>query len=209
MKEVSENMDEESSKQSLMRDLEQQVAACRRCPLYAASKNAVLGEGNLKAVLMLVGEAPGYQEDLIGRPFVGGAGKLLDRLLGEIEVRREEVYITNLVKHRPPNNREPAEEEIEACSPYLEEQFRIILPRVVAPLGRLSTAYVLKKFGLRPAPISKIHGKSYEASTDYGPVLVSPLYHPAVALYRKDMEEELFRDARGLKELLGRLISDQ
>lgn len=190
-----------------MRELLLRVTPCTQCALHVTGKNAVLGEGNLDAVLMLVGEAPGYQEDLMGRPFVGAAGKFLDRLLSEIGVSRGQVYITNLVKHRPPSNREPNEEEIEACSPYLDEQFQVVRPRVVACLGRLSTLYVMKRFGLRPAPISRIHGKHFEASADYGPVLVSPMYHPAVALYRKDMEEDLFTDARDLKELLEGLKS--
>jgi len=190
------------SKEELMEDLARRVAECRRCPLFKHRRRVVVGEGNLNALVMFVGEAPGYYEDLKGRPFVGAAGRVLDRLLEEMGLRRREVYIGNVVKCRPPGNRDPREDEIEACSPYLDEQLEIIKPRVIVPLGRFSMRYVMTKFGLRPAPISRIHGRPYEASSLYGPVIVFPFYHPAVALYRKGMEEALFEDARRLRAVL-------
>ncbi|MFB0543241.1 MAG: uracil-DNA glycosylase family protein [Candidatus Bathyarchaeia archaeon] len=192
----------EVSKDELMEDLARRVEECRRCPLYASRRRAVVGEGSLDALVMFVGEAPGYYEDLKGRPFVGAAGKVLDRLLDEIGLRREEVYITNIVKSRPPKNRDPQEGEIEACSSYLDEQLEIIKPRVVAPLGRFSTKYIMIKFGLRPAPISRVHGRPFDASAPYGTVVIFPLYHPAVALYRGGMEEVLFGDIKRLGEAL-------
>lgn len=195
-------MAEVVSKEKLMEDLASRVEECRRCTLYASRRRAVVGEGSLDALVMFVGEAPGYYEDLRGRPFVGAAGRVLDGLLDGIGLRREEVYITNVVKGRPPKNRDPREEEIEACSPYLDEQFEIIKPRVIAPLGRFSTMHIMKKFGLRPAPISKVHGRPFEASAPYGGIVVFPLYHPAVALYRRGMEEALFEDMRRLREVL-------
>lgn len=195
-------MSEEVSKEKLIEVLAKSVEECTKCPLYASRKRAVVGEGSLDALVMFVGEAPGYYEDLKGRPFVGAAGKVLDRLLGEIDLRREGVYITNIVKSRPPNNRDPKDEEIEACSPYLDKQIEIIKPRVIAPLGRFSTKHIMKKLGLRPAPISRVHGRPFETSASYGGIVVLPLYHPAVALYRRDLEEVLFKDIRRLREVL-------
>jgi len=195
-------MVEELSKEKHMEALTKRVAECTRCALSKTRKRAVVGEGELNTFIMLVGEAPGYYEDLQGRPFVGAAGKVLDRLLEEIVVKRSSVYITNIVKSRPPNNRAPRREEIEACSPYLDEQLEIIRPKVVVSLGRFSAAYLMEKFGLRPAPISVIHGRPYDASAPHGPVLAFPLYHPAVALYKNGMEKELFEDARRLRKVL-------
>ena len=195
-------MIEELSKDKHMEALTKKVAECTRCPLSKTRKRAVVGEGELNTFIMFIGEAPGYYEDLQGRPFVGAAGKVLDRLLEEIGVKRSSVYITNIVKSRPPNNRAPRREEIEACSPYLDEQLEIIRPKVVVSLGRFSAAYLMEKFGLRPAPISVIHGRPYDASAPHGPVLAFPLYHPAVALYKNGMEKELFEDARRLRKVL-------
>jgi len=195
-------MTEGLSKEKRMEALAKRVAECTRCPLYSPRRRVVMGEGNLDALIMFIGEAPGYYEDLQGRPFVGAAGKILDRLLEEIGVERKEVYITNLVKRRPPNNRAPRREEIETCSSFLDEQREIIRPKVIIPLGRFSTEYLMEKFGLKPAPISAVHGKPYDASAPYGPVLLFPLYHPAVALYKNEMEKDLFEDTRRLKKVL-------
>jgi DNA polymerase len=197
-------MTEGPSKEKRMEALAKRVAECTGCPLYSPRRRVVVGEGNLDALIMFIGEAPGYYEDLQGRPFVGAAGKVLDRLLEEIGIERKGVYITNLVKRRPPGNRAPRKEEIEACSPFLDEQLDIIRPKVIVPLGRFSTEYLMEKFGLKPAPISVIHGRPYDASAPYGPVLIFPLYHPAVVLYKNEMEKELFEDARRLKEVLSK-----
>jgi len=151
---------------------------------------------------MFVGEAPGYWEDQKGLPFVGRAGRILDELLESIGLDREDVYITNIVKCRPPNNRDPTEEEIRTCSPYLDLQIDIIRPRVIIPLGRHSMAYILKKFGFDVEPISRIHGKMFEARTLFGRIIIMPMYHPAVALYRPAMKEELEKDFRKIRELI-------
>lgn len=185
-----------------MEFLAKRVAGCTRCPLSRTRTRSVVGEGELNTCIMFVGEAPGYYEDLQGRPFVGAAGKILDRVLEEIGVKRSSVYITNIVKSRPPDNRAPRREEIEACSTYLDEQLDTIRPKVIVSLGRFSTKHLMEKLGLKPAPISSIRGRSHDALASYGPVLVFPLYHPAVALYKNEMEKELFEDARCLRKVL-------
>ena len=189
-------------KEELMRKLEERIRACRKCHLGKLRTNAVPGSGSSDAEIMFVGEAPGYWEDQKGLPFVGRAGKVLDELLREIGLTREEVYITNIVKCRPPNNRDPTEEEIKACSPYLDRQIDIIRPKVIVPLGRHSMRYILEKFGFEPEPISKIHGKTFEAHTLFGKIIIMPIYHPAVALYKPPLKEELRKDFRRLKEIV-------
>ncbi|EHR78644.1 DNA polymerase [Thermococcus litoralis DSM 5473] len=189
-------------KNEVMKKLEEKIKACKKCPLGELRTNAVPGSGSYDAKIMFVEEAPGYWEDQKGLPFVGRAGKVLDELLESIGLRREEVYITNVVKCRPPNNRDPTEEEIKACSPYLDKQIDIIRPKVIVPLGRHSMAYILKKFGFEPEPISKMHGKVLEARTLFGKIVIMPMYHPAVALYKPQLREELEKDFKKLKETL-------
>ncbi len=185
-----------------LEDVEKRIASCRKCDLWKLRTNPVPGAGNPKADLMFVGEAPGYWEDQKGLPFVGRAGKLLDELLESIGLRRDEVYITNIVKCRPPGNRDPTDAEIKACSPYLDAQIDIIRPKVIAPLGRHSMRYILMKFGFKPEPISRIHGKIFEARTLMGRIRIVPLYHPAAALYNPGLRETLFEDFRKLKNLI-------
>ena len=185
-----------------LRRLEERIRNCKKCPLGELRSNAVPGAGNYSSKIMFVGEAPGYWEDQKGLPFVGRAGRILDELLESIGLDREDVYITNIVKCRPPNNRDPTEEEIRTCSPYLDLQIDIIRPRVIIPLGRHSMAYILKKFGFDVEPISRIHGKMFEARTLFGRIIIMPMYHPAVALYRPAMKEELEKDFRKIRELI-------
>ncbi|WP_297478042.1 type-4 uracil-DNA glycosylase [Thermococcus sp.] len=189
-------------KEELMRKLEEKIKNCRKCPLWELRTNAVPGSGSYDAKVMFVGEAPGYWEDQKGLPFVGRAGKVLDELLREIGLSRDEVYITNIVKCRPPENRDPTEEEIKACSPYLDRQIDIIRPKVIVPLGRHSMRYILEKFGFPVEPISRIHGKTFEAHTLFGRIVIMPSYHPAAALYRPQIKEELRRDFKKLGGLL-------
>ncbi|NJE29980.1 uracil-DNA glycosylase [Thermococcus sp. 18S1] len=190
-------------KEELMRKLEERIRDCQKCRLGSLRTNAVPGSGSYDAKVMFVGEAPGYWEDQKGLPFVGRAGKVLDELLAEIGLTREEVYITNIVKCRPPENRDPMEDEIKACSPYLDRQIDVIRPRVIVPLGRHSMRYILEKFGFDPEPISKIHGKTFEAHTLFGKIIIMPMYHPAAALYRPPIKEELRKDFLRLGELIG------
>ncbi len=175
-----------------LEELANTIRACRKCKLSLTRRNAVPGEGNPKASVMIIGEAPGATEDEMGRPFVGSAGKLLDELMKRIGLDRSKVYITNLVKCRPPNNRDPEADEISACSPYLDLQISLIKPKLIVTLGNFSTSYILGKIGIRDARISKVRGKFYFwKELD---VTVFPTYHPAAALYnprlRKVLEED-------------------
>ncbi len=172
----------------------EQIKDCKRCHLYSGRTNLVFGEVNENADLMFVGEAPGYHEDQQGRPFVGAAGKLLNELLAEIGLKREDVYITNIIKSRPPNNRDPLPEEIEACKPYLTEQIKIIKPKIIATLGAHATKTMLNK----NVSISKVHGQSFEGNG----FTIIPIFHPAAALYRRQTLELLKDDFKKLKELL-------
>ena len=174
-------------------------------PLYAYRQEnhyqAVIGEGDPDASLMFIGEAPGEWEAKRGRPFVGASGKMLDELLSSIGLRRQEVYITNVVKDRPPQNRSPRVSEIRLYAPFLERQIDIIEPCVVAPLGRIALSFVLKQLGLptEGQTISRLHGQSLTAEASYGRVTVVPLYHPAVALYKPEQLATLQHDFQRLK----------
>ena len=188
-----------------MRRLSEEIQKCRLCGLCSGRKNPVVGEGNLDAALMLVGEAPGRTEDEMGRPFVGAAGQHLDRLLQHIGLDREDVYIGNVVKCRPPNNRRPRPEEIEACSPHLERQLEIIEPGVIAPMGNSSIGYLMARFGLKHAPIGRIHGRQFRADAPWGVVVLFSLYHPAAAIYTRDLERVMMEDFEDLGGLLRRM----
>jgi len=189
-----------------LRKIKDEVINCKKCPLYEERiKNGfypVIGEGNHQARMIFVGEAPGLQEAKTGRPFCGAAGKILDELLELVGIRREEVYITNILKDRPPENRDPQPEEIKACVPYLERQIEIIKPKIICPLGRYSMKFLMEKFGLKDKiePISKIHGKSFESRTLFQNFVIIPLYHPAVATYNPNMKEILKKDFQILKK---------
>lgn len=174
----------------------------------------VIGEGSHYAKIMLIGEAPGRNEAKTGRPFCGAAGKILDELLVSVGIDRKDVYITNIVKDRPPFNRDPLPEEIKIYAPFLDKQIGIIQPEVIATLGRFSMDYIMRKFGLDAniTNISSMHGKVFSAprkrdlasggddvTTNYGPVKIIPLYHPAVAVYNNGMKQELLNDFQALK----------
>jgi len=181
-----------------MKRLEDEIKGCKRCELWKTRTNPVAGKGSLTAKVMFVGEAPGYYEDLKGRPFVGKAGKVLDELLGSVGLGRSDVYIANVLKCRPPENRNPTTIEIRACTPYLDKQMEIIEPAVIATLGNFSLGYIFDKFGLRKDKISKLHGKVFKISTIAGIKKVVALYHPAVATYNPGMKEVLVEDFKEL-----------
>lgn len=164
----------------------------------------VIGEGSHYAKVMFVGEAPGKNEAATGRPFCGAAGRVLDELFASIGMKREEVYVTNIVKDRPPGNRDPLPEEIELYAPFLIRQIAIIQPKVIATLGRFSMDYIFRTFGLSDVllPISKMHGRAFAAKTEYGLTTLLPLYHPAVAIYNPTTKGELKKDFALLKELI-------
>ena len=166
--------------------------------------HAVLGEGSHDAKIIFIGEAPGQNEAKTGRPFCGAAGKLLDRLLESIGIPRASVYITNIVKDRPPGNRDPLPSEIETYAPFLDRQIEIIQPKCIATLGRFSMEYIMRKFGLpmELEPISRALGKSYEAETSWGTMKIVPLYHPAAAIYNQSLVDTLKKDFQILKTII-------
>jgi uracil-DNA glycosylase len=179
---------------------EEQVSGCTRCRLSQGRTQVVFGVGNSHADLMFVGEAPGFHEDKQGVPFVGQAGKLLDKLLGGIGLERSEVYIANVLKCRPPGNRDPQPDEIESCEPHLFRQIELIQPRVVATLGNFAT----KLLSGKPTGITRVHGQEQEVTLGGNRVLLYPLYHPAAALYTPAMLNVLQEDFRRIPELMGR-----
>ncbi|MCD6528454.1 uracil-DNA glycosylase [bacterium] len=176
---------------------------CYHHPLYQKGTYPVFGEGSLNAKIMFIGEAPGYHESVVGRPFCGAAGKILDELLDSVGIKREEVYITNVVKLRPPNNRDPRPEEIKEFAPFLHKQIDIIKPKVICTLGNYSTAFIFEKYGLKDKlqGISKIHGKVFEIKSLFDSLKIIPLYHPAVATYNVKMKEVLKKDFKVLEKL--------
>lgn len=172
--------------------LNNEILGDKNLPL-SGSANLVFGEGSVNAEVLFIGEAPGFHEDRLSRPFVGQAGKLLDKLLASLNWPRESVYITNIVKRRPPQNRDPLPEEIDAYKPYLEKQIHILSPKIIATLGRFSMNYFLPD-----AKISRDHG----VPQHFGDYLIFPLYHPAAALRSTSVLKELEADFRKLPEIL-------
>lgn len=178
-------------------ELRVQVDSCRRCPLCDGRTQTVFGVGNPHARVMFIGEAPGKNEDLQGEPFVGAAGHYLNELLGCAGLRREDVFIANVLKCRPPGNRDPRPEEIQTCTPYLREQTRTIDPEVLVTLGKFSTQFVLKT----QVGITRLHGRVQRA----GKFLVFPVFHPAAALYDGAKREALENDFVTLGQVLHQL----
>ena len=164
-----------------------------------------MGEGDLDSQVVFVGEAPGRREDETGRPFVGSAGKLLDRLLSGANLSRDRVFITNVVRCRPPGNRRPRREEVEACSGHLEKLLEIIGPGIIAPMGNSAIGHVFERFGVEGSVIGETHGKPIRVEAPWGEVVVFPLYHPAAAIYNRKLLTELERDMLELSRLLVRV----
>ena len=188
------------SKQDLLNTIYTEVAACRKCSLWKNRKNTVAGDGSINATVLFIGEAPGYWEDMKGRPFVGAAGKFLDEMLLRAELSRSEVYISNLLKCRPPENRDPLPIEVETCTPFLNKQIQIIEPKLIVTLGRHSTSYILSKAGFKEVgSITKLRGKIYEVNILGLRFYVMPTYHPAAALYNAKYRSDLENDFQLLK----------
>ena len=176
-----------------------EVGACRQCPLGSMRTNPVFGMGNADADLMFVGEAPGAEEDRQGLPFVGRAGKLLDELLDEIGMeRKRDAWVSNVLKCRPPGNRDPQPDEIESCRPYLERQIQLIEPRVICTLGNFATKLLTGS----PTGITRVRGRPQEREVAGVPVLLYPLFHPAAALRTPAVLQQLRDDFSGIPELL-------
>jgi len=177
----------------------EEIRNCRKCGLSKTRTKAVPGEGDADSSVVLIGEAPGYWEDRKGRPFVGAAGKVLDEALEEIGLRRAEIFITNVLKCRPPGNRDPRSEEIQACTPFLDRQLEIIKPRFIVTLGRHSTSYLFSKMNLDFYSITRVHGQIYEARFADWESLVMPTFHPAAALYNVNLRGEIINDLQVLR----------
>lgn len=199
---MSEKFDE-------MKKIRDEIFNLKKSPLYKDRIEGkyfpVIGEGSHDSQIMFIGEAPGKNEALTGKPFCGASGRILDELLNHIKVNRGDVYITNIVKDRPPQNRDPKPDEIKLYSPFLDRQIEIIKPKVIATLGRFSMEYIMKKFGLEEelGIISEMHGKSFEAETSSGTKLhIIPLYHPAVAVYNRNQLPDLKKDFEILKSFI-------
>ena len=191
-----------ANKQKEFEKLIEEIRNCRKCPLWQGRKNAVPGEGDINTQIMFIGEAPGRQEDIQGRPFVGAAGEQLTKFLNEIGLTRDKVYITNVVKCRPPQNRDPTDEEIAICSAYLNKQINLIDPTVIVTMGNHATKFILKKFGIPFRSISKERGKLHRINTLMKTIFIFPIYHPAASLYNRGLEEVFREDFAKLKELL-------
>ena len=181
-------------------ELYHEASACTRCPLHASRTKVVFGSGNADADLMFVGEAPGQQEDVQGLPFVGRAGKLLDQLLEEVGLERGDVFITNVLKSRPPGNRDPQPDEIDACKPYLQRQIELIEPKVIATLGNHAT----KQLSGKETGITRVHGQPQQVTYGSMSVTIFPIFHPAAALYTPAMLKVLEEDFARIPALLER-----
>ena len=186
-----------SKKEKELKSLEKEILSCKKCVLYKKRNFPVIGQGSFKAKIMFVGEAPGAKEDATGIPFCGRSGKFLDELLKSAGIDREKVYICNIIKCRPPQNRDPEEKEIKACSRFIKKQIEILSPKVICPLGRHSMRFIMEMSGFfeDSEVIGKIHGKVFK-----GKNTVIPFYHPAVALYNPNMKKVLKKDFKILKK---------
>ena len=198
----------QGNRTDLLKQIRDEVLNLKKSPLYKyRTQNKffpVIGEGSDYAKIMFIGEAPGKNEAKTGRPFCGAAGKILDELLVSVKILRSDVYITNIVKDRPPMNRDPLPEEIKIYGPFLDRQINIIQPKTIATLGRYAMGYIMNKFGLSDQlkTISVMHGKTFTADADYGKINIVPLYHPAVAVYNVHSKEVLKKDFQVLKNFV-------
>jgi DNA polymerase len=198
----------DNEKEKALENLAEMVRNLTASPLYEFrvkhGYSSVFGEGDINALIMLIGEAPGEREAKSGRPFVGASGRFLDELLGSIGTPRESVYITNIVKDRPPENRDPTPQEIDLYAPFLIQQIEIIQPRVIVTLGRFAMDFILKLFDMAEygKKISHLHGRVLNAQSTDGKVSIIPLFHPAVALYNQNSRAILEKDFQILRQFL-------
>ena len=182
-------------KEKVLKEISASIESCRKCRLFNTATNAVPGEGNINSKVIFIGEAPGHNEDISGRPFVGRAGKLLDISLKGIGYKREDVWIGNIIKHRPPDNREPLPDEISACSPFLDLQIKMIDPKLIVTLGRYSMNYFFPE-----GKISLDRGRLIKIKNYY----IYPVYHPAAALRSSKMLQDFNQDFQKIPEMLER-----
>jgi uracil-DNA glycosylase len=195
-------MEDAVERAAALREYAEHTAGCTKCALSAGRTQVVFGSGSPDADLMFVGEAPGFHEDQQGVPFVGQAGKLLDKLLAGIDLTRADVFVANVLKCRPPGNRDPLPDEIAACEPHLFRQIELIEPKLVATLGNFAT----KLLSGKPAGITRVHGYEQEVTLGSRSVLLYPIYHPAAALYTPSMLKVLEEDFARIPDLLTRTV---
>jgi DNA polymerase len=193
---ASENIPEKATQSQTLTlaDVRKELGDCKRCKLHRTRKTIVFGEGNEKATLMFIGEGPGYDEDVQGRPFVGKAGQLLTKIIESVNLLREEVYIANIIKCRPPQNRNPEPDEIESCNPFLMKQILVIQPKIICALGTFSAQTLLKT----DAKITALRGRFF----DLEGIKVLPTYHPAFLLRNPDRKREVWEDMKKIVEWL-------
>ncbi|MFZ5982260.1 MAG: uracil-DNA glycosylase family protein [Patescibacteria group bacterium] len=190
-------------KQERLKKLHAECKGCQKCILRSSCSQVVPGEGNPGAEILFIGEGPGKKEDELGRPFVGAAGKFLDEMLGIINLKREDIFIANVVKCRPPENRDPLPEEVSACWPWLLSQIQIIQPKLVVTLGRHSMGRFFPE-----KKISEIHGRALRKEmSEIGRQVFFTMYHPAAALYNGSMRETLIKDFRKIPKVLEKIKS--
>lgn len=200
--------DEREARFKKIQQIGDEIRNLNTSPLYEYRNenrySGVIGEGDVLAKVMIIGEAPGLQEAKKGRPFVGQAGSILDRLLHSIGLERDNVYITNVVKDRLPNNRKPTSKEVALYGPFLSQQIDIIRPSVIVALGQTAIEFLLKKYNLpvRDQKLGQLHGKVFEVQTSYGNVHIMPTYHPAATFYYDDVKNKLEADIQVLKKLI-------
>jgi DNA polymerase len=194
---VSENIPEKATRPETLTlaEVRKELGDCKRCKLHRTRRTIVFGEGNEKATLMFIGEGPGYDEDVQGRPFVGKAGQLLTKIIQSINLSREEVYIANIIKCRPPQNRNPELDEIQSCHPFLMKQISVIQPKIICALGTFSAQTLLKT----DTKITALRGKFF----DLEGIKVIPTYHPAFLLRNPERKREVWEDMKKIVELLG------
>jgi len=179
-----------------LEEIRRELGDCKRCKLHRTRRTIVFGEGNKKAKLMFIGEGPGYDEDVQGRPFVGKAGQLLTRIIQSIHLEREEVYIANIIKCRPPQNRNPEPDEIKSCSPFLMKQIQAIQPKIICALGAFAAQTLLQT----DAKITSLRGRTF----DFKGIKVLPTYHPAFLLRNPDKKREVWEDMKQIAEWLAK-----
>jgi DNA polymerase len=186
-----------------LKEIEEEIRSCRKCKLYLTKTNYVPGEGNQNAEIMFIGEAPGREEDLQGKPFVGSAGKLLTEMIENVlGLQRSDVFIANILKCRPPNNRDPLPEEVEVCSSYLIRQLDVMKPSTIVCLGRHSASFIFNLFGIEFLGISRVRGRVKEIEKWGKKVKVIAIYHPAAVLYRPPLMDVFEKDFKRIAELL-------
>jgi len=195
---------EEKMSENKLENLKKKVFSCSRCELHKTKIKYVFGEGSVTSPIIFIGEAPGANEDKSGRPFVGRAGQVFNDLLKSVELHREGIYIANILKCRPPNNRSPSKHEINMCTLYLRKQIEIISPKVICPMGNFATDFILDMYAVKKKfnGISKLHGHEFKIRNLNGILSILPLYHPAVATYNPPMKKILIKDIKKVKKLI-------